>query len=128
MPAFALPSARTHTCHPSSASRANGVPVGSPADVWGIGVSLYRALAGKRPFTEGDHRSAVAAERWPQLIEEPLSLDDSVPAVIAHPILSCLAPDPRDRPTPAELASQLELVLDALPKPSISKLKPRLHS
>jgi hypothetical protein len=40
--------------------------------------------------------------------------------------MACLAPDPAHRPAPAELAAQLELVLDALPKPRISKLKPRL--
>jgi serine/threonine-protein kinase len=111
---------------PEQCLAATGSEVGSPADVWGIGVTLFRALAGKRPFTEGDHRADVPSERWPQLAETPAPLED-VPAVIAHPILSCLAPDPADRPTPAELAAQLELVLDALPKPHISKLKPRLR-
>jgi len=110
---------------PEQCQPQQGAGVGSPADIWGIGVTLYRALVGERPFTQGDHRSAVASERWPHLIETP-TLDDGVPAVIVHPILSCLAPDPADRPTPSELATQLELVLDAMPKPRISKLKPRL--
>lgn len=103
-----------------------GVTVGPQADVWGVGVTLYRALVGERPFSRGDPDSEVPAERWPQLVEEPKVPADSLPAVISTPILSCLAPDPADRPTPAELAAQLELVLDALPKPKISKLKPRL--
>jgi serine/threonine protein kinase len=103
-----------------------GPPVGPPADVWGLGATLFRALSGERAFSNGDRDSDVPEERWPQLVEEPKALDQRVPWPIAGQVAACLAPDPADRPTPAEVAEQLELVLDALPKPRISKLKPRV--
>lgn len=103
-----------------------GVPVGAAADVWGLGVTLYQAVAGERPFPKGDPDSHVPAERWPQLKASPEPLD-RVPAAIADPIAACLALDPSGRPTPAELGERLELVLRDLPKPRISKLKPRLR-
>jgi serine/threonine protein kinase len=103
-----------------------GPVVGPAADVWGIGVTLYRALTSERPFSKGDPDSGEPARRWPQLVEDPAELDTRVPWPISVAIMSCLAPDPADRPAPAELAAELEQVLEALPKPRISKLKPRL--
>jgi eukaryotic-like serine/threonine-protein kinase len=103
-----------------------GAPIGPSADVWGIGVTLYRAVSGSRPYSEGDAKSSDPAVRWPQLVEEPQELNPRVPWPISIPIMSCLAPEPSDRPSPAALAADLELVLDALPKPRISKLRPRI--
>ena len=39
--------------------------------------------------------------------------------------MACLARDPAARPTPAELGDRLQLVLQDLPKPKLSSLKPR---
>ncbi len=41
--------------------------------------------------------------------------------------MACLRPDPAQRPRPSEVAGALEAVLLDLPKPKISKLKPRLR-
>jgi serine/threonine protein kinase len=103
-----------------------GPGVGPAADVWGVGVTLYRALVGERPFSDGEPDSEEPAERWPQLVERPRELTDFAPA-IAEPIAACLAYDPADRAAPGEVADALELVLDRLPRPKISKLKPRLR-
>jgi serine/threonine protein kinase len=111
---------------PEQCRPGEGPPLGPPADVWGIGVTLYRALTGERPFSKGNPDSSDPELRWPQLVEEPQELNPRVPWPISIAIVSCLAPEPNDRPTPAELTAELELVLDALPKPRISKLKPRL--
>ena len=100
-------------------------PVGAPADVWGIGVSLYRAATGERPFPKGDQDSDDPARHWPQLVARPAPLPDRMPAPLAEAIMWCLAYDPADRPTAVELAAALEPMLDALPKPWVSKLKPR---
>ena len=102
-----------------------GAPVGPPADVWGIGVTLYRSLTGERPFRKGDPEASEPADRWPQTVAAPEPLERRAPDTVADAILSCLAPDPAERPTAAELAAQLEPALDALPRPWVSKLKPR---
>lgn len=112
---------------PEQCRPGGGAPVGPPADVWGIGATLFRAVTGERPFRQGDPESSVPEERWPQLADRPSPLGERVPAAIAEPIAACLAHDPAERPTPAELAAPLEAVLGRLPKPRISRLKPRLR-
>ncbi|MGH2990763.1 MAG: serine/threonine-protein kinase [Solirubrobacterales bacterium] len=107
-------------CRPDAGAR-----VGNAADVWGLGVTLFQAVAGERPFERGDPDSGEPTERWPQLAAAPRAFADGVPPAIADPIMACLARDPIDRPAPAEIADRLELVLEGLPKPKISRLKPR---
>lgn len=99
-------------------------PLGPPADVWGIGVTLYRSLTGDRPFRKGKPDATEPGERWPQTVEAATPLAARTPESVAHAIMSCLAFDPADRPTAAELAALLEPALDALPRPWVSKLKP----
>ena len=103
-------------------------PVGPAADVWGLGVTLHRAVTGERPFGEPAGRDAPAQQRWPQLVEPPAPLDGRVGPALAEPIMSCLAHEPIARPLPHELAAVLEPVLEALPKPRLSRLKPRIRS
>jgi serine/threonine protein kinase len=110
---------------PEQCGRGHRKPLGPAADVWGIGVTLYRAAAGERPFEKGDPDSRDPEERWPQLTTPPKPISDKVAPAIAETIRSCLAYDPGDRPTAAELSATLEPVYSALPRPWISKLKPR---
>jgi len=102
-------------------------PPGPSSDVWGIGATLFRAVAGGRAFEQGAHESELPTERWPQLLNPPRELPDHVGPALAEPILDCLAHDPAERPTAAELADRLEPVLAALPKPRLSRLKPRIQ-
>jgi serine/threonine-protein kinase len=112
---------------PEQCRPGRGASVGPAADVWGLGVTLFRAAAGEHPFSKGNPDSPAPEERWPQLIEPPRPARDRMPAPIADPIMACLAREPAERPTPAEVAARLELVLAGLPKPRISKLKPRIR-
>jgi serine/threonine protein kinase len=103
-----------------------GPPVGPPADVWGIGVTLYRSLTGERPYPAGDRDASDPEARWPQLVSPPRPLEAGQGSeTVSAAIMSCLAFDPEDRPTARELAAELEPALDALPRPWVSKLKPR---
>jgi serine/threonine-protein kinase len=110
---------------PEQALAGKGAAIGPPADVWGIGVTLYHAAAGERPFEKGDRESDDPEGRWPQIAVQPKPMPDSIPPAVAEPIMACLAYEPTDRPTPVELSEALEPVFAGLPKPWVSKLKPR---
>jgi len=99
--------------------------LGPPADVWGLGATLHEAVTGKRAFRKGVRDSTDPEERFPQLTEDPADLPAYVPAALAESIMACLTRDPAGRPTAGELGDRLEVVLQNLPKPKLSSLKPR---
>jgi serine/threonine-protein kinase len=100
---------------------------GPASDVWGIGATLFHALAGHRPFRRGlDDPDASDEERWPQLVDKPYDLPVTVAPDTAQTVRACLAYEPADRPTPREVAESFEPALDRLPKPRLSGFKPRL--
>lgn len=101
-------------------------PVGTPADIWGLGATLYKAATGRLPYSEPGADDAAAEIRWPQLVEPPAPLDARVSGDFADAVMACLAFDPSERPSAAELSERLEPVLGDLPKPRLGRLKPRL--
>lgn len=102
-------------------------PIGAAADVWGLGVTLYVAASGARPFPRGDDESRDPSERFPQLAVEPAALPRKVAPIVAETILSCLAKDPSARPSASGVAEALEPVLAALPRrPVLGRLRPRI--
>lgn len=112
---------------PEQAVPKRGNGPGYAADVWGIGASLFHALAGYRPFEMGPEDEDTLPEvRWPQLVDEPKLLPATVPDDLAKPILASLDPDPAARPTPAELAEAFEPLMAALPRPRLGGWKPGL--
>jgi serine/threonine protein kinase len=96
-------------CDPGAAPGA----IGPPADVWGVGTTLYHALTGNRPFSKPAPRGSAPLERYPQLREDPLPLPDYVPEPVARAVLSLLVRDPAGRPTASEAADALEELADA---------------
>ncbi len=101
------------------------VPLGAPADVFGLGVTLYRAASGERPFAPGDADAADPEQRWPQLTSPPVPLQASLPRAAVEMIEACLRFDPAARPAPAELGGAFESLLASLPRPRLGRLKPR---
>jgi serine/threonine protein kinase len=97
--------------------------IGPPADVWGLGVTLFEALARQRPFPDaGD--GALLAERYPQLVAEPAPLPAHLSAGLAAVIGGCLEKNPEDRPSARELAEALEPWVASLPRPRLGLFRP----
>ena len=95
--------------------------VGPPADIWGLGVTLFEAIAAELPFPKGSDD-----DKHPQLKLSPRELDARVPEPIAELIHGCLHGDPRARPTARDLSVWLEPFVAALPRRIVlSRLRPR---
>jgi eukaryotic-like serine/threonine-protein kinase len=91
--------------------------LGPPADVWGLGATLFEALAGVPPF-------APDGERFPQLRAAPGPLPRAVPARLGELVSDCLARDPARRPSPADVDARLQALVERLPAPRLSRFRP----
>ena len=92
-----------------SPEQAEGRPVGPPSDVFSLGAVLTFAATGEGPFGEG----STVALLYRVVTSEPYT--HGVPDEIRPLIERCLAKDPRQRPTAAQLLDRLstaEVVAD----------------
>jgi serine/threonine protein kinase len=92
--------------------------IGPASDIWGLGVTLYEALTGSRPFEPGE-------VRFPQLHQAAPSLQTRAPAPLKDVVMASLEPRPGDRPTADQLADVVQPLADALPPPKIGRFRPR---
>ena len=80
------------------------------ADVYALGVVLYRILAGQLPFSSPVFLTQQLRIQRGELAPAPLP--EPTPPLLAALCLRSLAPTPSERPTAAELAQALQAHLD----------------
>ena len=95
------------------------------SDVWGLGATLFHAVAGHKPFADGEPDADDVRVRFPQLTSAPAGLPDDVPTEVAKVIDACLQVDPAARPLPADVSDALQPVLERLPRGSLAGFKIR---
>ena len=90
------------------------------SDVWGLGATLFHAVAGYRAFDKGSEDAEELAGRFRQLVDEPYELPDDVPGAVREVIAATLSKDPAKRPLPSEIVDAFEPVLARLPAPKLT--------
>jgi len=85
--------------------RLAGGAVGTPGDVYALGLLLYRCLTGSRPWSAATATEMVRAHRYYE--PEPLPALPGLPADVVDICDACIAKDPAERPTAAEVAFAL---------------------
>ncbi len=94
------------------------------SDIYSLGVVLFEALAGQRPFASPRRGSSVleallrAADERSAKRRHPRALEPEVPPALDAIVRRCLEPEPDDRyPSAVELAADLQAVSKDLPLP-----------
>jgi len=90
-----------------SPEQARGERAAAATDVWGIGVTLYEAATGGRPFP--DARPGFYPQR--ELRAPSVKESRRAPAEFTALVDACLAPDQSERPSVGELGDGLDAVV-----------------
>ena len=92
--------------HYFSPEQARGEPVGTPSDIYSVGLVLYEMLTGQRAYSGGS-AAEVAMARLSGRIPTPAAVRPDVPMALDAIVRWTLQPDPRARPPAAELSAAL---------------------
>ncbi len=102
--------------------QARAKPLDGRADIYSLGVSLFRAATGRLPF-EGDDWYEIARQHVEETPPSPRSINPQLSPAFEQVIVRCLAKHPDDRPATGEqLADELAAVLH-----SPRQASPRAH-
>jgi serine/threonine-protein kinase len=85
--------------------RIEGGPVRPATDVYALGLLLYRALAGTMPWDAATSTQMLKAHLWTEAA--PLPSVPGMPSEVARILRRCLAKQPAERPTAAQVAQSL---------------------
>ncbi len=99
--------------------------VGPAADIWGLGVTLFESLTGRRAFQGGSEHPASPEERFPQLVGGVEPLPARVPSELRWVVEAATALEPGDRPSAAEVADGVGPLLRRPRRLVLNLLKPR---
>ena len=96
-----------------------GGPAEPRSDLWALGVTLYRMLAGRMPFD--GHARATLIYQITREPPAPLADRSELPPAVGSLIGSLLAKDPAGRPGSAE---EVERLLDRISLPAYGRVSP----
>ena len=101
--------------------QARAKPLDGRADIYSLGVSLFRAVTGRLPF-EGDDWYEIARAHVEDVPPNPRELNPAISPAFEAVLLRCLAKHPDDRPATGEqLADELA---DVLANPRVVGVSP----
>jgi len=93
-----------------SPEQARGGTLTTAADVWGVGLVLFEAATGVRPFDDGSPSTSTAPALQLTRSAPKVATVRRLPAALAKTLDACLQPAPGDRPQLAELDACLAAV------------------
>lgn len=109
----ALPGTTLGSIHYFSPEQATGATTTPASDVYGLGLVLYEALTGDRPWS-GDTPDAIALARVSATAPSVRTLRPEIPPSLADVVAKALSPEPADRfPSGNAMAVALEPIVAA---------------
>ncbi|MEV4618552.1 serine/threonine-protein kinase [Asanoa sp. NPDC049573] len=95
--------------------RLDGGQVSAAADVYGLGLLLYRCLAGRLPWPGRSSTELLRSHLYAE--PAPLPEIDGMPPAVAALCMRCLAKAPDERPTSSEVVEALAAAGGYVPRP-----------
>jgi serine/threonine protein kinase len=104
-------------------------PITGSADLWALGVNLYRMLTGVMPF-QGKNEFAVLSAIADAQHVPVVELRPEAPMALCESVERCLSKSPSQRPSAMALRNELEKFLEAHPagRAELKALMERLYA